>query len=70
MLWKPVLLGVEVNYILNVQAEPGECKFPHCLNPKSFQVQMAPEILYFPEFEVLTKLIIFYSYRADDADLG
>lgn len=64
------MLGVEVNYTLNVQAEPGECKFPHCLNTKSSQVQMAPEILYFAEFEVLSKLIIFYSYRAGDADLG
>lgn len=68
-LQKPVLLGLTINYTLSVQAEPVECKFPHCLNPKSFQVQMAPETLCFTKFEVLSKLIIFYSYRADDADL-
>lgn len=31
---------------------------------------MAPEILCFTEFEVLSKLIIFYSYKADDDDRG
>lgn len=70
MLRKPLLIGIKVNYTLSVEAEPGECKFPHCLNPKSFQVQMAPEILYFAEVEVLSKLTIFYSYRAGDPDLG
>lgn len=57
---KTDLHGVKIYCTLSIQAEPGECKFPHCLNPKELSSVDGPwGFIFLLSFKYENKLIIF-----------